>query len=444
MAMAFPVLLLLDVATDNPIHETEVEPYIAEEHRSALVRLRATSYGAVRWRTGAPEDWRACSNAIVQMVQDVRDRAAAAGGAPYYYVAGRAALPLFAQLGCELSSWADVTLINRRRSPAGWDVMHLRAETQPSTAGRFFLEQTGLAERNESPGWVSVIVSTAPPRQDAEAELYMSLQDEPQAGVVRLSAHTATPTGPARGDLDGNNVSRAEYEIEQALGALSATFPNHRGLALFIDGPASLAFLVGRALNPNVIRHPARVPNFSPMEGGGYYEAVTLPHRVRPGTRGSSDAVAIALLHVDADEGFLRTFETGLAPKVRNGSVRLWHRGNIEPGADRDEAVRSALEEARIVIPLLSADFLGEGSFVTHVERLARAHRALGKKVVPILVRDCSLTDTLLEKVQMLPRSGQAIGSKRNLDKMWKEVLEEVFRVISEVAAERRDSDKSI
>lgn len=81
---------------------------------------------------------------------------------------------------------------------------------------------------------------------------------------------------------------------------------------------------------------------------------------------------------------------------------------------------------------------------MAHVERLARAHRALGKKVVPIFVRDCSLADTLLEKLQVLPRSGQSIGSERNRDKVWKEILEEVFRVIREVAAGRHDSDKLI
>lgn len=199
MAMAFPVLLLLDLATDNPIHETDVDPYIAEEHRGAL---RPAPSDELRRRS--VED--RCPRRLAGLLERHRPDGAGrprsrCGGrsAPYYYIAGRAALPLFTQLGCELLGWADVTLINRRRSPAVWDVMHLRAEAPQPVVGPFFLEQRGLAERNESEGWVSVIVSTAPPRQDTEAALYMSLQDEPLAGVVRVERAHHHTDGPDAG-----------------------------------------------------------------------------------------------------------------------------------------------------------------------------------------------------------------------------------------------------
>lgn len=63
------------------------------------------------------------------------------------------------------------------------------------------------------------------------------------------------------------------------MSSLATAYPNAlgRGAALFIAGPASLAFIAGRSVNPNIIRE-TWVPNFT---SGEYQEAVALP---MPGT----------------------------------------------------------------------------------------------------------------------------------------------------------------
>ncbi len=425
---SLPVLLLLDLAApDTMADEEEVVAHVPEEHRSRLLRIRATQYGARGSKTGVPLDWQLCSDAIVKMVGHAREEAEQAGAEPCFYVAGWAALPLFAHLGWELSGWADVTLLNRRRDQGVWDVLRLGRRARPfSKEARFFSHVRGLETVNESPGPIAVLVSTRAPRENADAALFMALQGEAPTGVVRLGAHTWTESGPRRGELDEHNVTRAAYEIEKALGSLPSVFPNHRGLSLFVDGPASLAFLVGRALTPNVLRYPASIPGFNGMEGGGYYSAVTLPFRPGRRPKDGERTTSIVVLSVATDGGFLGTFETSLVPQVRAGRVTVWHAQLTEPGKDVDRELLERLQHADIVVTLLSPLFLADDRLMRQVE-LAKIS---GKRLFPILVRACSLSDTPFNKLAVLPRNGRAIASASDVATAWYEVHEELLGLL--------------
>src|SRR5262249_7182035 len=128
---------------------------------------------------------------------------------------------------------------------------------------------TGIEGQHEATGRIAVFVSVMgndAPR--AAIHEYLRQRGETLAGIVQVG----TPD-PAL--ITASNVARAAQQLAETLSSLATAYPNAltRGAALFIAGPAPLAFIAGRSVNPNIIRE-TWVPNFA---SGEYQDAIALP-----------------------------------------------------------------------------------------------------------------------------------------------------------------------
>lgn len=425
MADPLPILLLLNLSTDNPLNEDELREHLPEKDRSRVRFVRATDHHATPSERGSPALWYPYADAVVRMMVEARGLAKEVASVRYY-VAGRAGLPLFAQLGCELSAWADVTFLNQRKDRT-WDMLSWGTPSDPSDPP--FFTVSGF-EGSTDPGRVAVIIATSPPRQEEEARAYMALQEEAPVGMVTARANAAGGLGPSAGILDSGNARSAARELDELFTALPHRFPKATGLSLFIDGPASLAFMVGRALNPNVQSGSAWVPNHDGNRvEGGYIPALTLPYRI-PLAGASMRGTPVAILHDPADATQLRSLLTVLEPEVRRGDLRLWHGGSVPLGTAIDEEARDHLERARLVLVLASADFLANEKQMARIARVLRSEKATGARCVPILVRDVDLDNSSLSGRQCLPRSGRPIKRTRNADEAWLQVKREILGLL--------------
>lgn len=274
------VLFILDLISDNPISRDEVEARLPDQ-RSERHVLSLSMYGARPELRGIGIDFCGCADALTRMVTDARRRLSPDGPPVRYYVAGRAALPVFAQLGMELSSWADVTLINQRKSLA-WDVLALQG--QPAGAGEpFFKIVKGLDidEPSEADGRVAVFISTGHTAKRTDIHAFLQAHNSSMAGFVEVRAAHNTPA-----ILDAENAAQAMSELSQIFEKLPSAYPRRKGIALFVAGPATLAFMAGRAINV----HPLQdvwVPNH---ENGAYKFAAALPWKGRARPQVSEEA----------------------------------------------------------------------------------------------------------------------------------------------------------
>lgn len=90
---------------------------------------------------------------------------------------------------------------------------------------------------------------------------------------------------------------------------------------------------------------------------------------------------------------------------------RVWDDRHIEAGDDRLAAVARAIEQARVVIALISSDYLAEGRpGVAPLEvDLARRY---GRAVVPVIVRPCAWPRVdWLERAEVRPVDGRALSA---------------------------------
>jgi SMODS-associated and fused to various effectors sensor domain/CHAT domain len=261
------VLFLLDLASDNHISQDEIEMRLPDRRERRDIH-RITDFGARRTPRGSALDFPVCADAVVRMVQEARARLASDGPPVHYYVAGHAALPVFAHLGMELSSWADVTLINRAKN-GGWDVLPLGGATG-SEEGVFFKVAKGLeiSEPCDSDGRVAIFVSAGHPVPREAIRTFLRAHNEPLARIVELRAEEDHLVRVAK--AGGTQVMA---ELVRAFERLPSALPHCQRAALFVAGPATLAFMAGRAMNTNRMKS-VWVPNY---EEGAYRFAASLP-----------------------------------------------------------------------------------------------------------------------------------------------------------------------
>ena len=238
------------------------------------VVIRATECGGRPEPKGAPPDWDGCADAVTRMVERARD-AIPPDGRPYrFYVAGRAALPIFVHLGAQLSRWSmQLTLLNQR-ADATWDIIDV-----DGTAGSEpYFDVRGLGGApSDATGHVAVVVSSQPVATDDQILQFARSQGGARAGTIRALAGGRT--------LDAATGPRAAQQLVEVMSRVKEAYPHAAGIHLFVAGPATLAVLVGRAINPNVIPE-ARVANFA---AGAYELALVVPRRTsRPGPLDSS------------------------------------------------------------------------------------------------------------------------------------------------------------
>jgi hypothetical protein len=111
-----------------------------------------------------------------------------------------------------------------------------------------------------------------------------------------------------------------------------------------------------------------------------------------------------------------------------------WDDGRIKPGIEWLSEILSAIENARVAILLVSADFLAS-KFIgrKEVPRLLERRKSEGLKVLPLIVRPCPWKRIKwLSKMEVWPKNGKALseGGKAWADARLTEVAGEVYDLV--------------
>jgi internalin A len=133
------------------------------------------------------------------------------------------------------------------------------------------------------------------------------------------------------------------------------------------------------------------------------------------------------------DERHRETLESHLKVLSRVGLLDVWHDRRIDPGGDWRGEIDATLEEADVVVLLVSADFLAS-DYCADVELWrARERRAAGAcRVVPVIVRDCNWKKLPeLADLQALPGDGRPITTWPDTDTAWRTVADGLEQVIT-------------
>lgn len=132
-----------------------------------------------------------------------------------------------------------------------------------------------------------------------------------------------------------------------------------------------------------------------------------------------------------ADRTFCKTLDRQLAPLKQNNRIETWSEWEILAGAERGRESEYHLSTDRLLILLISSDFLASDYCMSQMEVALQRHKRRDATVIPILVSYCMWQETPLKMLQMLPREQKPRDDDFSLsEKFWQEIVTEIKRVV--------------
>jgi len=127
----------------------------------------------------------------------------------------------------------------------------------------------------------------------------------------------------------------------------------------------------------------------------------------------------VSYSHQDLD--YLKELRTALAPLMRLQKLQLWDDQDIDAGDEWEKVIFQQLEEADIVLCLISADFVASDfCYKKEFGAALAAHRKGEKTIIPIWLRECDLEDSPIATFQST--NSEWITSAKNKDEVWTKV----------------------
>jgi tetratricopeptide (TPR) repeat protein len=146
------------------------------------------------------------------------------------------------------------------------------------------------------------------------------------------------------------------------------------------------------------------------------------------------NAVSVFLSYAHEDEPLLRQLETHLSGLQRQGLISTWHDRKIVPGRPWAEEIDEHLEQASVILLLVSADFLASDyCYQVEMKRALERHQAGEARVIPIILRPADWKHTPLADLQALPTDARAITTWKNRDLAWVDVATGIRRAIEDL-----------
>ncbi|MEP7339331.1 MAG: TIR domain-containing protein [Acidobacteriota bacterium] len=146
------------------------------------------------------------------------------------------------------------------------------------------------------------------------------------------------------------------------------------------------------------------------------------------------------------DESLRSSLDKHLSVLRREGIIETWHDRMISAGTEWKNELDGNLESARIVLLLVSADFIASDYCVdVEVRRALERHAAGEARVIPIILRPVNGWDKMpFGKLQALPELGKPITSWANQDEAFANVAAGIRKSVEELMRPSSDAQPQV
>jgi hypothetical protein len=151
----------------------------------------------------------------------------------------------------------------------------------------------------------------------------------------------------------------------------------------------------------------------------------------KPAARDNSWKPRLFISYSHTDDRHRKTLELHLKLLVTLGIVdSVWTDANIQPGDAWDETIKDALEEADVILLLVSASSLASG-YIDQVElkRALERHEAGEAVATGVILEECGWKKTALAKWQVILPNRKPVLDNRPQRNGWNAVAEDLHKV---------------
>ena len=134
------------------------------------------------------------------------------------------------------------------------------------------------------------------------------------------------------------------------------------------------------------------------------------------------------------DEALRNKLEAHLTLLQRQGVITTWHDRKITAGDDWEGEIDEHLEDANIILLLISVDFLASDyCHDVEMKRALERHAAGEARAISVILRPCDWQNSDLGKLQALPTDGRPVRNWRSHDDAFLDVIKGLRKVIEEI-----------
>ncbi len=140
------------------------------------------------------------------------------------------------------------------------------------------------------------------------------------------------------------------------------------------------------------------------------------------------NSLSLFISYSHQDERFRKELNNHLSPLQRTGFIEAWHDRCILPGSKWAAEIDQRIEEADLILPLVSADFIASDyCYEKEMGRALERHEAGDATVIPVVIRSVVWESTPLAKLQALPRDARPVEEWKYRDRAWADVARGVL-----------------
>src|SRR5205807_5940249 len=133
------------------------------------------------------------------------------------------------------------------------------------------------------------------------------------------------------------------------------------------------------------------------------------------------------------DEPLLEKLKTHLKPLHRRGLIDVWYDRDIGAGAEWEREISRHLEEAEILLLLVSPDFIASDyCYGIEMKRAIQRHERGEVSVIPIILRPVDLHEVPFMKLQALPSGRKPVTSWSNIDEAYLDIISGIRKRVEE------------
>jgi GTPase SAR1 family protein len=143
-------------------------------------------------------------------------------------------------------------------------------------------------------------------------------------------------------------------------------------------------------------------------------------------------AATLFYSYAHVDEAFREQLEKHLSLLRREGLLSDWHDRAILPGAAWADEIDEHLEQADLILLLVSADFLASDyCYEIEMARALERHQRGEAHVIPVILRPCAWSSAPFARLQALPRNAQPITTWHNQDEAFTQIVQALRRLLT-------------
>lgn len=142
----------------------------------------------------------------------------------------------------------------------------------------------------------------------------------------------------------------------------------------------------------------------------------------------------IFLSYSHADETYCDMLQKHLAALKHQGLIETWHDRRIMAGDEFENSIDQQLNEAEIVLLLVSSDFIASRyCYEIEMMRALERHDDGEARVIPVILRPCDWHDTPFGKLLATPKDGRPVKSWPDIDEAFLDVVRQIKTILAEL-----------